>query len=244
MIHGGFNSLDGILGYPFYTRLIHAGYRIITLDCRGHGRSDKPHDPESYGPEMADDVARLLDHLEVQRAHIFGYSMGGDITNKFRELHPARLLSAILGGVGRDPLKGWAAGDYDLIRLAESLEEGRGAIDYLRQPLVLEEPANTEREAQEANAWFTSKNDPLAMAAMIRGYADLKVPDKDLKNNQVPTLVIVGEFDPEKPDADALAEIMANLEYEIIPNTHHYTASSHPTYEEKVLDFLRRHASR
>ena len=41
------------------------GFQLIALDCRGHGKSDKPHDQKMYGPEMAADVVRLLDHLKI-----------------------------------------------------------------------------------------------------------------------------------------------------------------------------------
>src|SRR5436190_11906301 len=51
------------------------GFQVIALDCRGHGKSDKPHDPAKYGPEMAADVVRLLDHLKIEKAHLVGYSM-------------------------------------------------------------------------------------------------------------------------------------------------------------------------
>ena len=51
-------------------------YQLIAVDLRGHGKSDKPHDPEKYGPEMAEDVVRLLDHLKLPKAHLVGYSMG------------------------------------------------------------------------------------------------------------------------------------------------------------------------
>src|SRR4029453_6515858 len=59
-----------------------AGYRVIAMDCRGHGQSGKPHDASQYGVEMVHDVVRLLDHLHIDRAHIVGYSMGGAIANQ------------------------------------------------------------------------------------------------------------------------------------------------------------------
>lgn len=73
-------------------------YRVIALDCRGHGKSDKPHEPEQYGTDSALDVLRLMDHLEIPRAHIVGYSMGARLTGYLLANHPARFVSATLGG--------------------------------------------------------------------------------------------------------------------------------------------------
>ena len=51
--------------------------RCVALDCRGHGESARPHDPAMYTrAKMAGDIIALLDHLGVERADLFGYSMG------------------------------------------------------------------------------------------------------------------------------------------------------------------------
>jgi pimeloyl-ACP methyl ester carboxylesterase len=77
-------------------------YRVIALDYRGHGQSDKPHDPKSYGRHMGQDVVRLLDHLNIARAHIVGHSLGAGITATLLTTHPDRFLTATLsGGAGR-----------------------------------------------------------------------------------------------------------------------------------------------
>jgi pimeloyl-ACP methyl ester carboxylesterase len=57
--------------------LTEAGRRVIALDNRGHGHSEKLYDPSLYGaPAMAEDARRLLDHLGIARADVMGYSMG------------------------------------------------------------------------------------------------------------------------------------------------------------------------
>lgn len=78
-------KLPGIL--PALAR----NYRVVALDVRGHGRSDKPHDPAEYGVNMADDVLRMLDHLNIETAHVIGYSMGGFILLKLAVEHPERI---------------------------------------------------------------------------------------------------------------------------------------------------------
>jgi pimeloyl-ACP methyl ester carboxylesterase len=78
LLHGSFCRLNDWLRHPIHGAWLNAGFRVIAMDARGHGQSDKPHDPAASGPEMADDVARLLDHLGIPQAHVMGYSMGGD----------------------------------------------------------------------------------------------------------------------------------------------------------------------
>src|SRR3990172_3098016 len=73
-------------------------HRVIALDCRGRGKSDKPRDPKAYGSEVGQDVVRLLDHLKISRAHIVGYSMGAGIVAKLLTTNPNRFLTATLGG--------------------------------------------------------------------------------------------------------------------------------------------------
>ncbi len=75
-------------------------HRVIALDCRGHGQSDKPHDPKAYGPRMAEDVIALMDHLRLERAHVHGYSMGGGIVTELLDRHPDRIVTASYGGSG------------------------------------------------------------------------------------------------------------------------------------------------
>lgn len=98
-------------------RLSDAGYRAIALDQRGHGGSDKPHDPAQYGMQMVHDVARLLDHLGVEQAHIVGYSMGAKVANAFRVAYPQRILTVTLGGYGWP----WASPEIDIDAARRSL---------------------------------------------------------------------------------------------------------------------------
>src|SRR5690242_8308634 len=83
------------------TTLTRAGRRAIALDNRGHGQSGKLYDPAAYhSAVMAEDVRRLLDHLGLERADVFGYSMGARITAFLALNRPERVRSAIIGGLG------------------------------------------------------------------------------------------------------------------------------------------------
>ena len=75
-------------------------YQVIALDMPGHGFSDKPETDAAYGLEMVEDVVRLMDKLNVKKAHIVGYSMGGMIAAKLVATHPDRVSSVLLGGMG------------------------------------------------------------------------------------------------------------------------------------------------
>ena len=72
-------------------------YRVITLDLRGHGKSDKPKSPTEYGPKVGKDIINLLDHLEIRKAHMVGYSMGAFVVGRLLVSHPNRIKTATLG---------------------------------------------------------------------------------------------------------------------------------------------------
>lgn len=101
LLHGFSGSAEGLYVAPgTFATLVDAGFRVIALDQRGHGQSDKPHDADSYGLEMVEDVRRLLDHLAIDRVHLAGYSMGAKVAGTFRVRYADRLLSVTLGGYG------------------------------------------------------------------------------------------------------------------------------------------------
>src|SRR5258708_20208781 len=89
------------VGTRWQETLVGAGYRVTGLDCRGHGQSDKPHDPAAYAIDvMAADVRRLLDELRLASVRYLGYSMGARIGLQSTLDFPDRLYRAVLGGLG------------------------------------------------------------------------------------------------------------------------------------------------
>jgi pimeloyl-ACP methyl ester carboxylesterase len=100
LIHGWMASAALNWEIPGIISSLAKNYQVIAIDVRGHGESGKPTKDEAYGPELVEDIVRLLDHLKIKKAHIVGYSMGGIITLKFVAKHPDRALSGLLGGMG------------------------------------------------------------------------------------------------------------------------------------------------
>ncbi len=100
LIHGMFSSAEVNWQWPGTIAALAKNHRVIALDMPGHGRSDKPETEDAYGVQMVEDVILLLDHLKIDKAHIVGYSMGGMVAMKLITLHPDRVLSGTLGGMG------------------------------------------------------------------------------------------------------------------------------------------------
>lgn len=99
LIHGFRASGDLNWKLPGVNKALAPHFQVITIDNRGHGKSASP-DDDRYGIEMVNDSVRLLDHLGIESAHVVGYSMGGMIAIKLSVLHPERVRSAVIGGMG------------------------------------------------------------------------------------------------------------------------------------------------
>ena len=211
-------------------------YRVIALDNRGHGKSDKPHDEAAYGTHMVADAIRLLDHLEIDRAHVVGYSMGGFITSKLVATHPDRLLSATLGGAG------WMRKDDPQVslldELAQSLEDGHGITPLIRRLNPPGEPQPTDQEIQSMNQLIMLMNDAEALASVARGMRQLHVDAAQLRANKVPTLALIGSIDPLKESVDPLQGVMANLDVVVIDGADHLTALQQPEFTEALKAHL------
>ena len=102
LIHGfASNRIEGWKRTGWYAAFERRRFRVIALDQRGHGESQKLYDPQAYERErLAADVLNLMDELGVEQADMFGYSMGTRTALELAVAQPSRLLHLILGGVG------------------------------------------------------------------------------------------------------------------------------------------------
>src|SRR6516225_866725 len=102
-------------------------YRLILIDARGHGASDKPHEPDAYERErVVADITTVLDDLAIPRAHYFGYSMGGRIGFAIARYAPERVHSLIIGGGSPYPQS-----QVGPDRMLEAFKQGAEAIPSL-----------------------------------------------------------------------------------------------------------------
>jgi len=231
LVHGFTGRLEGWIDSGFAQALAER-FRVIAFDCRGHGRSDKPHDPARYGPEMGEDIIRLLDHLGLPRAHVIGYSMGAHILARLLVAHPERLLSATLGGApGR---LGWTDADEARVALeAAELEAGQLTTQILRL-----EPGLSDHDVAVRSRAILIGQDRLALAASRRANRAQAVSEVELRAVHVPTLGIVGSKDPYRAGFEQLKHWMPQATIVVIPGATHASAEQHPTFLKAVLDFL------
>ena len=225
LVHGFASSKNVNWVYPTWvSELRKGGRRVIALDNRGHGDSEKLYDPAQYSiPMMAGDVVALMDHLGIPRADVMGYSLGGRLTAWLGAYRPERLRSAILGGIGIGLVDGGGPGE----NVAVALEAP--ALDDVTDPV-----GRTFRAFADQ-----TRSDRKALAACLRGSRTLMTRD-EARSISVPVLIAVGTADEVAGSAGALGAIIPDSEVLDIPNRDHMRAVGDKVYKEGVNDFLSR----
>ena len=237
LIHGFTANQDVQWRNPGIIDALDDDFKVIAIDNRGHGKSDKPIGAEHYGEKMAQDAINLLDHLGIDKAHVAGYSMGGFITLNLVANHPDRLITAAVTGAGWNP----PGSEFESVgeAIAKALEE-EGSLRPLMHALT--PPGRDpmpEEQIEMIDQMLLTMNDPKALASVARGLKELNVSEDALKKNQVPVLAIVGEIDPLKAGTDAMAAVMNNVvDVVVIPGADHITAFNHPEFTEALKAFI------
>jgi 3-oxoadipate enol-lactonase len=217
-------------------------YRVIALDNRGAGRSDKPFGHYTL-EQMADDAIAVLDAVGVEQAHIVGASMGGAITQIIGLKYPERVLSLTLACTAcrnhpwrRELLHGWAD---------TAAERGMGVMAKEAARWVI--GPRSFRRLLPAFGWLG----PLAMGrtshafvAQVRAILDVdESVSEQLEQVTAPTLVLVGNQDILTPrgDSEEIAERMPNAELVVISGAAHGFMVEHAsTFNKVLLEFLGR----
>jgi len=206
-------------GTRWQETLTQAGFRVVGLDCRGHGHSDKPHESAAYAIElMAGDVVRLLDHLDIATAACIGYSMGARIGMQVVLDRPDRISRAVLGGIG-------AAGAID-------------SSDAIARAFL--EGGETDDPVAETFYRFASArpiNDLRALAACIQGLRPVADPAR-LAAIRTPILIVVGDRDEIARGAPELVELIPSARLVTVPGRDHLSLVPAREFKQAALDFL------
>ncbi len=225
LVHGFASTKNVNWVYPTWVSdLRKNGRRVIALDNRGHGESAKLYDAADYSiPMMASDVVALMDHLDIPRADIMGYSLGARMTAWLGLTKPERLRSAILGGIGMAMIDGGGPGENVATALeAPSLEE------------VSDPVGRTFRAFADQ-----TRSDRRALAACLRGSRGL-MSREQVAGIDVPVLVAVGTSDEVAGSAHGLGELIPGAQVLDIPGRDHMRAVGDKVYKSGVVDFLSR----
>lgn len=227
LIHGfASNSVNTWATTGWVDALSSSGYQVIALDCRGHGNSEKLHDPNAYSMDlMADDARRLLDHLELDQAHVFGYSMGARVSLLLGAVERDRIRTVTMGAIG---------GNMRDRMLSRGHLEGNQVRDGADRVLM-----KTLKSFQELAR--SSGSDFRALAACLRA-ARGPLSQELLQSVLAPSLIVSGTKDILSGSATDLASHIPGASAYEINGCDHDTMVTSPSFRKVVMDFLGSHS--
>lgn len=203
--------------------------QVFALDCRGHGKSDKPYDQKAYSYSvMAQDVICLMDHLNIAKVDLFGYSMGACMAVYLLGHNRERLSSVIMGGIGDE---------------TEESKEAR----FIAEALRVKDPAQIADPLGRGYRTYVDSNpnndrEALALSALQmwpEGYP-IQLGGVGLADVDIPVLIINGEDDePYVRSDNKLADAIPGAQLVRIPNKDHISVIIDQQFKREVLRFLK-----
>ncbi|HEX5278723.1 MAG TPA: alpha/beta hydrolase [Micropepsaceae bacterium] len=224
LIHG-FGASRGITwrNTGWYDVLAKAGFRVIAIDCRGHGESEKPHRPQDYEEGlMAEDCAAVLREFAATPADIMGYSMGAQIAIRLMHDSPDLVRRCILAGAGETYFHRAAA-------INEAIAEGLEAPDPAAVTLPIAREFRTFCER--------AGNDMAAMAACMRRPRRI-FTSEELSRFPQPILVVCGAEDVISGPPEPLAHAFQHGKPVVVPRRNHHSTVGDRVYKDTVVNFL------
>lgn len=217
LVHGFIVNGDSWKRTALYADLLNDGYKVITLDMRGNGKSDKPHDSTAYDNDAeAKDIMLLMKFLKTDKYSVVGYSRGSIITARLL-VFDKRIQAAVLGGMGTDftnPLWPRRIKFYRAL-MGDSIPELKGMVNYVQQQGL----------------------DQRALAYLQRSQPSTS--KEALSKITQPVLVISGSEDADNGSAKDLAKLLPNSTLGTCPGDHNH-ASATPEFSKEVISFLQK----
>ena len=198
-----------IHGYPFNRSLwneqveaLSSRYRVVTPDLRGFGESDSSEGPATMN-RMAQDVAKLMDHLDIDQAVIGGLSMGGYVALAFCKQFPARVRALVLADT-RAQADTEDAKQTRRQQAEKALAEGMAGIaDTMLPKLLTPETVSKRPEVVKRVRDMMLKTKPQGAASALLGMAEREDQTEFISTIRVPTMILVGREDAITPLADS-----------------------------------------
>jgi len=223
VVHGFASSCrDNWVDTGWVRDLLRAGYRVLGVDQRGHGLSDKPHDPHDYTMSaLVGDLLIVLDTYLLDTVHYVGYSLGGRVGWQLLVDAPHRVSRAVLGGIpdGRP-----------LARV--KIDQARA---YAQHGTPVEDKVT---QAYVTLAERVSSNDLGVLVALAEG---MRLGDADpdpSRPPQQPVLFATGTEDAIFERSRRLAAAAPNGAFLEIPGRHHFNAPGSRVFRQEAMDFL------
>ena len=231
LIHGYTGSAEGNWFANGIAQALAVNHRVVAIDCRNHGKSDKP---EPGGPGRAKDVIELMNHLGIERAHLHGYSMGGMITSRLLGLIPERIITAAFGGSGVMEFED----EYLNATPADSTDVDPDEATVSRN-LRISFAMTNGKTREEAEAIADRPREPMTVdPTRTRDYSSAI----DLRKVDFPVLAINGEYDRPFAKTHRMWRELRDFTSVVLPGKSHLTAivAGHmpPEYLNATLRFV------
>lgn len=225
VLHHGF-AVDSNLNWVapgIVDALVRTGRQVVAIDARGHGRSEKPHDPDRYGETaMARDLMLLIDQLGASEVDLVGYSMGA-VVALITAAEDGRVRRLVVGGVGAAVVE---LGGVDT-RIVPN--------EMLIGALLADDPAQVPPAATPFRMLADAiGGDRVALAAQARSVHCDPIP---LGQITARTLVVVGDADPLAARPEVLTAAIPEASLVVVPGDHQLAVLS-PLFSSAIVNFL------
>ncbi len=229
MGHGGSDNLGMWQTYS-YRDALKENYQLVLIDFRGHGRSDKPHRVEDYGPKMADDVIYVLDSLGIFKTSYMGYSLGATVGYTLAARYPERFSGFILGGVTpyEWPEEMVLAVNIVIKSYEQKMKDPNAYIDEMEQMLG---KTFTDKEIAEQLSGDTEAG--IAVLTSLINWPPLT--DEDLKGITAPCFLYCGDQDPFYSGMQKSVELIPRARFLSMEGFNHITAF---VQSEQILPYI------
>jgi len=216
LVHGFIVNSNSWKHTALFDSLLANGFKVILIDLRGNGKSDKPHNDKAYENDAeAKDIMLLLKHLHIKNYYAVGYSRGSIITARLLALDK-NLQRAVMGGMGADFTNpNWPRRIMFYHALAaDTVAELHSMVQYVQK-------SGLDQQA----------------LALLQKYQP-STPKEVLQKIKTPVLVIHGIEDADNGSADELASLFPNAEKALCPGDHNH-ATATPEFASAVTNFLK-----